>query len=102
MSICKLLSIDKVRDIAKVICRGSCLNTNSLMSFQLRVAEKGMPCTFVYSKRSSMHKIRKLSLLVPPRILARPGRRKGTLIKRLSYDLEMKTREQTETTNERK
>ena len=76
MSICKLLSIDKVRDIAKVICRGSCLNTNSLMSFQLTVAEKGMPCTFIYSKRSSMQKIRKLSLLVPPRIVARPRTKK--------------------------
>ena len=35
-----------------------------------------MPCTFIYSKRRSMQKIRTLSLLVPPRIVARPRTKK--------------------------
>ena len=59
-----------------------------LRSVELRMKKESRD---LVASAGHLWKIHKLSLLVSPQIVARPGRRKGTLIKRLSYDLEMKT-----------
>ena len=77
MSICKLLSIDKVRGIAKVHdLLGKLFEYQQFDVLSVNSSRKGHAVYVIYSKRSSMQKIRKLSLLVPPRIVARPGTKK--------------------------